>query len=111
MPSVYLFIGYVQPWKLITLELCDVTNVICDIEFDDSNWGMEGGSNNLAYDLEVGDNFAVRVEAGNAEKADFYILKCLKTLHPIEVNVALDDLPLDYDQFFVPILQSFLHYF
>jgi hypothetical protein len=72
---------------------------------------MGGGSNNLVYDLEVGDNFVVRVEVGNAERADFYILKCLKTLHTIEVDVAPNDLPLDYDQFFVTILQSFLHYF
>jgi len=79
------------PWKLVTLEPCDATYVLCDIELDDSNWGTGSGSNNLASDLEVGDNFAMRAKAGNAKGADFYILKCLKTLHTIEVDVVLND--------------------
>jgi hypothetical protein len=50
-----------------------------------------GVSNNLAFDLEVGDNFAMRAKGRNEKGADFYILKCLKTLHIVEVDAALND--------------------
>jgi hypothetical protein len=86
-----LSIDYVCPWKLVTLKPCDASDVLCDIELDNSEWGMGGGSNNLASGLEVGDNFAVRTKAENEKGADFYILKCWKTLHIVEVDVGLDD--------------------
>jgi hypothetical protein len=54
--------------------ICDATYVLCDIELDDSDWGMGSGSNNLAFDLAVGDNFAMRAKGRNAKGADFYIL-------------------------------------
>jgi hypothetical protein len=82
---------YVCPWKLVTLKPCDASDVLCDIELDNSEWGMGGGSNNLASGLQVGDNFAVRAKAENEKGADFYILKCWKTLHIVEVDVGIDD--------------------
>lgn len=39
------------------------------------SWVIQiGVSNNLAFDLEVGDNFAMRAKGRNAKGADFYIL-------------------------------------
>ncbi len=84
-------IDYVCPWKLVTLKPWDASDVFCDIELDNLEWGMGGESNNLASGLAVGDNFAVRAKAKNEKGADFYILKCWKTLHVVEVDVRLDD--------------------
>jgi hypothetical protein len=43
--------NYVSTWKLITLEQCLSTNALCDIEMGDTNWGMGGGSDVLAFEL------------------------------------------------------------
>lgn len=34
-PSVCVSIDYVKPWKLVTLEPCDTSGVLCDMELDD----------------------------------------------------------------------------
>jgi hypothetical protein len=70
---VYLFVDrfvclfVYLPWKLVILEPCDATYVLCDIGLDDSDWGMGSGSNNLTFDLEVGDTFVVRAKARNVK--------------------------------------------
>jgi len=48
--------------------------VQCDIETNGIGWGNNGESNDLAHDLEIGDNFGVRVEPGNVEGMDFYVV-------------------------------------
>jgi hypothetical protein len=43
--------NYVSTWKLITLKPCLSIDALCDIEMGDINWGMGGGSNELASKL------------------------------------------------------------
>jgi hypothetical protein len=28
--------GYVEPWRLVTLEPCQATNFLCDVEYDEN---------------------------------------------------------------------------
>ncbi len=84
-------IDYVKPWKLVTLEPCDTSDVLCDMELDELAWGMGSERNGLAAYLEVGDNFSIRAEERNEEGVDFYILKCLKPLHIVEFYARPDD--------------------
>jgi len=39
--------GYVEPWRLVTLEPCDATYVLCDAEFNDEDWGVGENNNDL----------------------------------------------------------------
>ncbi len=32
--------GYVEPWRLITLKPYHESNVLCDVEYDDNDWGV-----------------------------------------------------------------------
>lgn len=80
---------HVLPWKLITLEPCQSTGVLCD--HDDENEQAWGDGDELASDLEVGDHFAVRATPRNKENTKFWILKCLKTLYTVSANTDPDD--------------------
>jgi hypothetical protein len=59
-------------WSLITLEPCDANDALYDID----NWTIAicKGGDTLAADLQVGDNFLVKIEDGNVEKVEFYVL-------------------------------------
>ncbi len=37
-------------------------------------------NNQFAFELQVGDNFVVRVDLGNEEKLSFWVFKCVKML-------------------------------
>jgi hypothetical protein len=43
--------------------------------------GVDGDE--LAANLEVGDNFAINVEEGNSERQEFWIVCCTKPLHKL----------------------------
>ncbi len=51
--------GYVDPWRLVKLEPCHATYVLCDVEYDENNWGVREDNNKLVASLKVGDNFIV----------------------------------------------------
>ncbi len=61
----YISKGYVEPWRLVTLELCHSRDVFCDVEYDETDWGVGVDSNELVVGLKVGDNFVVVVALGN----------------------------------------------
>jgi hypothetical protein len=47
------------------LELCHSRDVFCDVEYDETDWGVGVDSNELVVGLKVGDNFVVVVALGN----------------------------------------------
>jgi hypothetical protein len=83
--------GYVEPWKLVTLEPCEATNVLCDVEYDENVWGVGEENNDLVVGLSVGDNFAIVIALDNYEGVDFFILQCVKELHIVEKDSKLND--------------------
>ena len=90
--------AYVQPWKLITLEPCDAEDVLCDPEYNDTTWGIGGDSNDLAAQLQVGDNFAILAEPNNDEGTQFYILTCVKPMHIVEEDLGPDDFGVNVEK-------------
>jgi hypothetical protein len=76
--------GYVEPWKLVTLEPCVALNVFCAVEYDENDWGVGEYNNDLVVGLRVGNNFAIVIAPGNYEGVDFFILQCVKELHIVE---------------------------
>ncbi len=40
MPSDCTSKGYVEPWKLVTLKPYHESNVMCDVNCDENDWGM-----------------------------------------------------------------------
>jgi hypothetical protein len=77
--------SHVSPWKLLTLEPMKNTDVVQEAEEEvDSAWIAEPDDNFLASQLQVGDNFAVPAELGNAEGVDFYIVQCTRTMYTVE---------------------------
>ncbi len=64
--------AHVNSWQLITLEPCSNTNLLVEVEDDDSNWEATNVDNNqLAFELQVGDNFLVRANFVNEENHCF----------------------------------------
>jgi hypothetical protein len=86
VPGVCPHKPHASPWKLITLEPIKSTDIVQESEEEevDLEWTAELDDNFLASQLQVGDNFAVPVEPGNAEGADFYIVQCTKTMHIVQ---------------------------
>ncbi len=66
--------GYVEPWRQVTLEPCQATNFIFDVEYDENYQGVRETNNDLAIGLKVGDNFAIMIALDNYEGVDFFIL-------------------------------------
>jgi len=60
--------GYVEPWKLVTLKPCVALDVLCDVEYDENDWGVGEDNNGLAIGLRVGDNFVVVTTPSNYEE-------------------------------------------
>jgi hypothetical protein len=83
--------GYVEPWRLVTLEPCHLGYAFCDVECDETDWGIGVDNNEQATCLRVGDNFVIVVALGNNEGVDFFILQCIKEMHIVQENVGLDD--------------------
>jgi hypothetical protein len=83
--------GYVEPWRLVTLELCHSRDVFCDVGYDEIDWGVGVDSNELVVGLKVGDNFVVVVAPSNNEGVDFFILQCIKQMHIVQEDASLDD--------------------
>jgi hypothetical protein len=81
--------SHVSPWKLLTLEPMKSTDAVQEPEDeDDSDWIAEPNDNFLVSQLQVGDNFAVPAESGNAEGVDFYIVQCTRPMYTVqEVNL------------------------
>jgi hypothetical protein len=71
--------AHVNSWQLVTLEPCSNIDLLVETEDDDSNWEATSVNNNqLAFELQVGDNFVVGVDLGNEEKLLFWVFKCVK---------------------------------
>jgi hypothetical protein len=66
--------GYVEPWRLVTLEPCHLGDVFCDVECDETNWGVGVDNNRQVLGLKTGDNFVIVAALGNNEGVDFFIL-------------------------------------
>lgn len=63
-----------SPWTLLTLQPYNSSNAYCNIETNGTIWGNDGKSNDLAMDLEVGDNFVVKAKASNVEGVELYVV-------------------------------------
>jgi hypothetical protein len=63
---------------LTTLQL---SNAHYDIETNGVGWGNDGKSNDLAMDLEMRDNFAIKAKTNNVEGIEFYVLQCVEQMH------------------------------
>jgi ABC-type metal ion transport system substrate-binding protein len=73
--------AHLNSWQLITLEPRSNTNLLVEVEDNDSNWEATSVDNNqLAFELQVGDNFVVRANFVNEEKLLFWVFKCVKML-------------------------------
>jgi hypothetical protein len=83
--------GYVDPWRLVTLEPCHATNVFCDVEYDENDWGVGEDNNELVAGLRIRDNFAIMAALDNYEGVDFFILQCVKKLHIVDEDSRMDD--------------------
>ncbi len=60
---------------------CSNTDLLVGAKDDDSNWEATSVDNNqLAFELQVGDNFVVRANLRNEEKTLFWVFKCVKML-------------------------------
>jgi hypothetical protein len=67
---------HVSLWTLLTLQPCNSSYVDYDIETYAVGWGNDGNNNDLVMDLEMQDNFAIKVEASNVEEIEFYVVQC-----------------------------------
>jgi hypothetical protein len=73
--------AHVNSWQLITLEPCSSIGLLVEAQDDDSNWEVINvGNTQLAFELQVGDNFVVHVDLENEEKPLFWAFKCVKML-------------------------------
>jgi hypothetical protein len=95
VPCDYTSKGYVDPWRLVTFEPCDATYVLCDVEYDENDWGVREDNNELATCLKVVDTFVVVVASYNYEGVDFFILQRVKKLQIVNE----DSRPDDFDNF------------
>ncbi len=73
------------------MEPCHATYALCDVEYDENDWGVGEDNNELVAGLRVGDNFAIVNEPNNYEGFDFFILQCVKKLHIIDEDSRPDD--------------------
>ncbi len=48
-------------------------DVVCDVEYDKNDWGVQKYNNDLLVGLRVGDNFVVVIALG-IYRVDFFIL-------------------------------------
>jgi hypothetical protein len=73
--------AHVNSWQLVTLEPHSNTDLLMEAKDDDSNWEATSVDNNqLAFELQVGDNFVVHANLGNEKKPLFWVFKCVKML-------------------------------
>ncbi len=72
------------------MEPCNATYALCDVEYDENDWGVGEDNNELATSLKVGDNFVV-VDALDNYGVDFFILQCVKKLHIVDEDSRPDD--------------------
>ncbi len=72
------------------MEPSHATDALCDVEYDENDWGVGEDNNELVAGLRVGDNFAI-VTAPNNYGVDFFILQCVKKLHIIDEDSRPDD--------------------
>ena len=79
---------YVEPYKLIRIEPCNIDDVRADVEHVDVIG--EGDREAIAASLEVGDHFAVVADEGNSEDADLWILITEQTLQAVEEDSKED---------------------
>ncbi len=40
MPSDCTSMWYVEPWKLVTLKFYHESNALCDVDYDENDWGV-----------------------------------------------------------------------
>jgi hypothetical protein len=52
VPCDYTSKGYVEPWKLVTLEPCVALDALCDVEYDENDWGVKEDNNDSAAGLK-----------------------------------------------------------
>jgi hypothetical protein len=83
--------GYVDPWRLVTLEPYHATYVLCDVEYDENDWGVGEDNNELVASLKIGDDFAIMATLDNYKGVYFFILQCVKELHIVYEDSRLDD--------------------
>lgn len=80
---------HVSPWTLLTLRPCLSFDAHCDIETNGASWGNDGENNDLAMDLEVGDNFTIKAKASNVEGVEFYVVQCVEQMHIMQEDKGL----------------------
>ena len=83
-------IQYVQLWKLETLEPVRAGDAVQEVEEVEHDLSFQLDDNLNAVELQVGDNFAVAAESGNAEGVEFYILQYTKAMY-LEKEDTLTD--------------------
>ncbi len=70
--------------------------MLVEVNDDNTNWEVAPDNNQLAFELQVGDNFVMCAEFENEEDSLFGVLKCVKHLYMYE-----GDQPLTYDYNFI----------
>jgi len=74
--------AHVNPWKAIRLVPCSSTILLVEACDDETDWEAVGFNNNqLAFKLQVGDNFAIPIKPRNAKYLVFFVLNCVKCLY------------------------------
>jgi hypothetical protein len=84
---------YASPWKLITLEPLTPTEAVQEPEeLDETDWGVDRGSNDLVVELQVGDHFAIVADANDpvAQGQKFFILMYIKPMYVVEEERFID---------------------
>lgn len=84
--------AYAGPWTLKTMEPLRGREVVQEVEDLDMVWLAEPDSNDLAFELNVGDHFAVYADPQhpNASGAKFFVLICTKRMYVVEEDGATD---------------------
>jgi hypothetical protein len=60
--------AHVNPWKAIRLVPCFSTDLLVEAYDDETNWEVVVFNNNqLAFELQVGDNFVIPIKPRNAK--------------------------------------------
>ena len=77
----YSNVDHTQSWRLITLEPTSISDAVEDVSEETLQWDDAIDNNDLAFELQVGDNFAVQMKDGNAKGVEFYILRCTRRMY------------------------------
>jgi hypothetical protein len=65
--------------------------MLVEVNDDNTNWEASPNNNQLAFELQVGDNlFVVCAELENEENSLFWVLKCVKCLYMYKKGPTID---------------------